>query len=489
MRFRFLARLVALAGSVALLALVLTWTGDGPLRSPTSSSRPARLARLTETSATGASGTTTGVSGVSGSSETCTSALPTLSQVRELFSLPPNNVIGSYGGAVAYLGRNLFANLYSGETANADGSVTVYVSCSAYQPLATALKLIPLDKIVGTSKVAPQITWVVVPASWAQLNAASVAIGAAMPELASAGYVYQGSYPDPRAGTLDVTLSALPAGATLQSATGYLHTKVNPLLRVIAVTSDHFIFGSPTPTLTADRGSDASPFTAGDRIDNPNGDGGCTSGFSVKNTYGVPRALTDAHCGNGGFTNGGSSFASTLEYYFSKLPRSCSKPSCWDVQTLGATDNHSFGPDVWIGSPGSQPTRMAVGGNEIDFPKDGAEFTFDGGSTGTVRYNSVLQAGADYCDVFSGTMGGTSVRARVCNLIRFANTNKYGVTNMVGGDSGGPVFCDGCYLGKVTPEGLLEAIETNSLGEPIYSFAVLLQPELKQTGTTIYVTP
>lgn len=109
----------------------------------------------------------------------------------------------------------------------------------------------------------------------------------------------------------------------------------------------------------------------------------------------------------------------------------------------------------------------------------GKELTFDGAATGTVRFNKVIEASADLCGQFDSDLG----EYLVCNLMEFASKNVDGVTNAKPGDSGGPVFCEGCYSGVVTPYGIIDA------GSPGYSFATFLQADLTHSGTTIYVTP
>ncbi len=412
------------------------------------------------------------VQGTQGTSAAASAAVPdsavTSAQVLSLLNaIPSTTVLGSYADTLNYIGMNLFPDIYAGDDVSPNGSITVYVANPDYSVFQADLSVIPLQDLSGDLTNAPTLSFDVVPESYAALFSASQAVSQNEVSADSSGFTVSQWGPDPATGQLNVWLSSAPIDATTASVTSWFQQNVSPLAEVVSLAS------APLQTYD-DRGSDSTPWTAGDRVSSAE-TSLCTTGFSVLNTGGDSRALTAAHCGDGTFTNGGNTLGSTLEWYLST--GSCTVPNCFDISTL--KPNGAFNPYVWIGTPGEgEPTRDSIGGNFIDFPADGEEFTFSGGNTGTVRDNKVINAAPDFCGTFDTGYGA----ATVCNIVQFPNSNVDGVTNAAPGDSGGPVFCIGCYSVD-SPESLIEG------GNSSVSDTTFLQSDLNKTGTTIYETP
>lgn len=386
--------------------------------------------------------------------------------------------VGNFAGAVNHLGLTKYASLYAGDILNPGGSVTILLgpgSATSFRASLSALRAKPAVKALGPE---PSVRIERVPQSIGVLDASSRTVSNHFAKLMAAGYKLATWMPDLRKGTVDVTLSAAPRGMSRSDVTRYFRRTLSSHLVVTSVSA-------PALHLFVDRQEDAVPFFGGDLIYNPNV-GWCTSGFTVIGTAGYPRAMTDGHCGDGTFTNGGwyvgpnggqptatsgtvRTFGTTSNYHYGSND---------DVQLVENPNEEGFNPYVWVGTGTNQPTAMAVTAPFTDFPAVGQQLTTDGAFTRTVRYVPVLADGSTDCGTFDGV--------KVCNLIELAGTSAQGVSPTAQpGDSGGPVFCYACSSAGVTPAGLIEGGTT--AGQPVY--ATEIEADLKITGASMEESP
>lgn len=395
---------------------------------------------------------------------------------------PAGAVLGTYADAINALGMSAFPSVYAADATSADGAVTVYVGPGSTQALQSAIANIDLSK-VADPPVNPAIHLSSVPASIGTLDTASAAVGNGAASLASLGYSLDSTTPDVMSGTLDVTFSSAPANANLASATILLQDFLSTAaadpaaIGTLKVTN---LDDPPVPAFAANRYADVNPWSGGDLIGFSKAEG--SSGFSVKNTYGVARMLTAAHLGKGTFYNFAadgttrkSKIGSTLEYYLGNR---------YDVQTVGAASGTTFSPTVWGGPQGdTNPPLYSVGGPLSGYPSMTANLVFDGAASGEQSGATIKAEGPGTCRTFyisesPGTM-------YVCNLIQTTNSAPSGPLVARPGDSGGPVFETG-YLasqGLVTPAALIVGGST-AVGGSVYSS--FIGADLSQTGTTIY---
>jgi hypothetical protein len=309
-----------------------------------------------------------------------------------------------------------------------------------------------------------------VPQSIATLDSASFAVTKHAAQLKAAGYDLSNWAPDPRKGAVDVALASAPKGISAAAATRYLQRTVSRHLVVTSVSA-------PLSRVTDNRQQDSTPFFAGDLIANAAANDACTSGFTVFGTSGQPRAMTDAHCGEGTFTNGGyevtanfgliqtnglkQTLGRTSNYHLVNATDSTHLGA--DVQLLEnpVSATNGYGPFVWVGVGSAQPTAMPVVSDMAGYPAVGQQLTLDGAFTRTVRFVPVLASGAAVCD--KSVISGTSNTITLCGLIKLASANANGVTPVIHqGDSGGPVFCYACSPNGIEPAGLIWADDPDS---------------------------
>jgi hypothetical protein len=400
--------------------------------------------------------------------------------------VPAADATGNAPQAINGLGLTKYASVYAGDVVNSDGSVTVLLGPgSATSVRASISKMLPESGMKAFGHE-PTVKIERVPESIATLDSASRTLTGRASQLQAAGYELSNWAPDPQKGTLDVAISAAPKGISAAAATRYLQRTVSRYLVVTSVSA-------PLAQVTADRQQDTSPFYAGDLIADSSADDACTSGFTVIGTSGYPRAMTDAHCGNGTFTNGGyavtpafnlvttsgakQTFGVTSNYHLTNANASSGNLGA-DVQLLENPSDDVLGyePYIWVGTGTSQPTPMPVVAPMSSYPAKGQDLTLDGAFTRTVRYVPVIQAGPAVCD--KADIDGTNSTITICGLIELANTSADGVTPVIHqGDSGGPVFCYACSPNGAEPAGLIWADDPDGTG-----YASFIGVDLSATG-------
>ena len=383
--------------------------------------------------------------------------------------VPAADATGNAPQAINRLGLTRYASVYAGDLVNSDGSITVLLGPGSATSFRASISKLRPESGMKAFGHEPTVKIERVPQSIATLDSVSVTVADHVSQLQAAGYELSNWAPDPQKGTLKVALSAAPKGISAAAATRYLQ---RTLSRHLVVTS----VSAPLAHVTADRQQDTIPFFAGDLIANSAANDACTSGFTVIGTSGYPRAMTDAHCGNGTFTNGGYAVTSnfgltttsgtkqtlgiTSNYHLTNATGSSNLGA--DVQLLENPSNDALGfqPYVWVGTGTSQPTALPVISPMSGYPAVGQQLTLDGAFTRTVRYVPVLAAGPAVCG--KSVINGTSNTILLCGLIKLASSNANGVTPVVhSGDSGGPVFCYACSPDGVEPAGLIWADDPN----------------------------
>jgi hypothetical protein len=370
---------------------------------------------------------------------------------------------GNAPQAINHLGSTRYASVYAGDIVNSDGSITVLLGPGSATSFRASISRLRPESSMKAFGHEPTIKIERVPQSIATLDSASFAVTKHASQLRAAGYEPSNWAPDPRKGTVDVALASAPKGISAAAATRYLQ---RTLSRYLVVTS----VSAPLAHVTDNRQEDTSPFFAGDLIANAAVNDACTSGFTVIGTSGFPRAMTDAHCGRGTFTNGGyevtanfglvqtnglkQTLGTTSNYHLVNATGASNLGQ--DVQLLQnpSSNTAGYGPYVWVGVGSAQPTALPVISDMAGYPAVGQQLTLDGAFTRTVRYVPVTASGAAVCG--TSLISGTSNTITLCGLIKLASSNANGVTPVIHqGDSGGPVFCYACSPDGVEPAGLV----------------------------------
>jgi hypothetical protein len=387
-------------------------------------------------------------------------------------------VMGDYADTVNAIGRDSYSSTYSGDRLNPDGSVTMYVGPGDDTPLvaATTTSLdVPRSAIagLGTSGALPAVNVVRVPRSEATLDSGEDAVVAAQGTLTNAGYEIASIVPAYDVGILQVSFAKAPTATTVASATQYLDA-IAPGAQVMSL-------DSPLSQGLDSRYGDRSPWYGGDYVD-VNGYSFCTTGFVVYSyRTGAYAALTDAHCGEGTFSNVtntgniGGPIGTSLTWSFT---------NGYDTASISPVAGTVFNSYVWGGvARSTSPPAYRVGGNVGNYPAIGEMLTYDGGATGEAPGVPVTQD--DVCETisFSG-----SAPQLICNLVGTANVSVTGYYAATYGDSGGPVYST-YYLpsqGLITPVGEIESASFALNANDYFTFIV---PDPQENDAAIPVPP
>lgn len=331
-----------------------------------------------------------------------------------------------FASEVETLGAQTFPSLFAGARLMPTGVVYIYVHGGPVAPFTHAIQL------MNNNDYATHI--VLVPRTYAELNAMSVRLIANSITLSHSGVQLTQSWPNPANGILEVEVSRPTAndiselrsnnvgGFALGSpvaATTWLQDATALVSYLLGSTSSvQLHWGVPSSAMG--RINDTSPFDGGDQIHDTAGTV-CTGGFAMTgNASGNTFMLAAGHCGSGTWYTQAAKMGSTSTSYFENGSQN-------DFQTIYVPAGAL--PYVWGNSGLTYPVTGQL------LPAPGTQVTFDGSVTGMVTNNTVLEVDGTDFEIYD-SVNGTYYSA--FPVIQASNPN--GNTICQPGDSGGPVF-------------------------------------------------